>query len=427
MSLLDDLISYWKLDEASGNAVDWFGTNTLTDNNTVGSVSGKIGNARSFVAANTEFLSSASNASLVCGDIDFTFCGWFRLASLPANLAAYQLVAKDSNATNSRDYTIDFLRDDSFPQNAGVRFYINGGGSNLLVSSGIDGLDTTGEWHFFIAWHNASSNTLNLQVDNGTVVTRTTSGTAPHASSAEFRLGARQFSGFEGYLDGDLDEVGFWKRVLTSDERTELWNDGNGIDIATAGSVTGSLNQSLNSWQISATGQSEVFAELSQSVSWTLAADGFGLGGTGEADLTLSSWSLNSESTVPLQSGSVQVVLDGWSVSSEAFADNTAQSDITLDDWSVAADGVSPVFGSLTQTLEWSLQASAQYGSGFSGALAVTLDSWSAESTSLHNVAGGLSVTLNDWTADGTAIIRSRKPRRLFASDIHANSLFGAR
>src|SRR5262245_27182846 len=41
-SLLDNLVSYWKLDEASGNAIDSVGTNTLTANNAPGTGAGIV-------------------------------------------------------------------------------------------------------------------------------------------------------------------------------------------------------------------------------------------------------------------------------------------------------------------------------------------------------------------------------------------------
>src|SRR6266404_503553 len=46
--LLTNLVSYWKLDEASGNAVDSVGTNTLTANHAPGSMAGKVNGARNF-------------------------------------------------------------------------------------------------------------------------------------------------------------------------------------------------------------------------------------------------------------------------------------------------------------------------------------------------------------------------------------------
>jgi hypothetical protein len=32
------------------------------------------------------------------------------------------------------------------------------------------------------------------------------------------------------YLDGRVDNVGFWKRVLTAQDRTDLYNSGKGLD-----------------------------------------------------------------------------------------------------------------------------------------------------------------------------------------------------
>lgn len=77
------LISYWKLDETSGNAVDAHGSNTLTDENTVGSAVGKVLTGRSFVAANSERLSIPSNATLQTGDVDFSISLWIKPSAAP--------------------------------------------------------------------------------------------------------------------------------------------------------------------------------------------------------------------------------------------------------------------------------------------------------------------------------------------------------
>ena len=49
-------------------------------------------------------------------------------------------------------------------------------------------------------------------------------------STAEFDIGRRPYSGSFGYFNGRIDSVGFWKRVLTSAERTALYNSGNGLE-----------------------------------------------------------------------------------------------------------------------------------------------------------------------------------------------------
>lgn len=81
-TLPNGLISYWKLDEASGSAFDAFGANTLTDNNTVTSAVGKVGTARQFTAANSESLSIADNASFNVITTGLTVSMWLYPDSL---------------------------------------------------------------------------------------------------------------------------------------------------------------------------------------------------------------------------------------------------------------------------------------------------------------------------------------------------------
>lgn len=229
VDLSTNLISLWHLDEASGDATDSWGSNTLTGNASPGSTAGKFSNCRTFTSGSSQYFSKASNASLITGNIDFTFSGWVYLSSVPSNNDAYSLFTKDSDSpASSRDYTIDFFRNDSSPSAGGFRFYLNGGGGGApIVSTGYTGYSTTGQWYHLIAWHDAAADTINIQVD-GTVFTANTSGTVPQTGSGQFRLGARQYTGFNNPLNGRLDEVAFWKRKLTTTERAYLFNSGAG-------------------------------------------------------------------------------------------------------------------------------------------------------------------------------------------------------
>ena len=57
MALIDSLGGYWKMDEASGDALDSHGSNNLTDNDTVAaSTDGKINGARDFEKGFSEYL-----------------------------------------------------------------------------------------------------------------------------------------------------------------------------------------------------------------------------------------------------------------------------------------------------------------------------------------------------------------------------------
>ena len=69
------LVSVWPLNESSGTRVDSVGSNDLTDVNTVGSASGKDGNAASFIRANDECLEFASGVTDTSAD--FAVSQWF--------------------------------------------------------------------------------------------------------------------------------------------------------------------------------------------------------------------------------------------------------------------------------------------------------------------------------------------------------------
>lgn len=226
MSFADSLVAFWELEEASGGRNDSFGDNILSSANLVGRGTGKVGFAADFERSSSQFLIADNNVPLQMGDIDFTICAWVNLESKSASMS---IVTKDNDTpASSRDYTLDFnLASLKF------RFYINGGGAPDLIVSTEDLVDPAlGTWYFLVAWHDSVADTLNLQVDNGTPNAHTTSGTVPQTSNASFEIGARAFSGFEDFFDGLIDQVGVWKRVLTSDERTALYNGGNGLSYA---------------------------------------------------------------------------------------------------------------------------------------------------------------------------------------------------
>ena len=215
MSLLDNLISYWKLDEASGNAIDTHGTNTLTDNNTVGSAAGKINTARDFEQSQSESFYTASNASLETGDIGFTISFWVKHETVQS-IQFY--VNKSGVATADREFA-------AYYTTGQFAFFVYDSGNNIKqVLSGVSG--STTNWQHVVAWHDPDANIIGIAVNNGTPATASHT-TGVRVTNYEFELGARRAQNF--FLDGLLDEVGFWKRVLTADERTALYNAGNGL------------------------------------------------------------------------------------------------------------------------------------------------------------------------------------------------------
>lgn len=224
MALKDSLISYWRLDETSGDRNDAYGTNHLTQRGTVGSVAGVISNAADFDTTN--LLYRASNASLQTGDISFTVCCWAVLDNKTPADGFYGLVTKvaSSGSQVNGDYWLDYSQSqDKFEFNV-----LSSGGISSPVRSTVP---TAGTRYFIVAWVDKDANTVNIQVNNGTVVSDTKAVTVA-VSNNEFSIGSFDFNNSplgDGQLDGNVDEVGFWKRVLTANERTRLYNNGNGL------------------------------------------------------------------------------------------------------------------------------------------------------------------------------------------------------
>lgn len=235
MSLATSLISFWKLDEASGNALDSWGTNELTETSgTIAAATGKIDGGRAFEAGDTEYFTIVDNADLSTGDIDFTFAAWIYLESI----SSFPLIAGKWSATTGDQEWI---------------MYIDTGSSNRLVFGVLEASATvmattfgslsTGVWYHVVCWHDSVNNQIGVSVNGSANTASHSSGT--HSGAGNFYLGGYPVT--SNYHDGLIDEAVFWKRVLTSNERLQIYNGGTGIpfaryfDSANAGGLYDSL------------------------------------------------------------------------------------------------------------------------------------------------------------------------------------------
>ncbi len=218
MALTDNLVAYYKLDEASGNATDALGANDLTNTNGVTAATGKVSGARSFAAASSQYLTHASNASFVTGDIDFTVAGWVN----PTTTGSFPVIANKgwAGSGSTREW---ILYINGTPQFEFSVEKADGSGS-AAVQWGTG--PSTSTWYHVVAWHDSVNNQLCIAVNNGTPVTSSYSAGVSTGTGA-FQLGRSE--GQSIFWNGLIDEFGFWKRVLTSGERTSLYNGGNGF------------------------------------------------------------------------------------------------------------------------------------------------------------------------------------------------------
>lgn len=218
-TLLTNLIEWWPLDEVSGNRAGVHSGLTLTDNNSVTSNPGVDGTtAAQFTAANTEYLSRASEASLQIGDVDFTFAVWLYLDSVGVDRT---ILSKHDGATASgSEFLIRY--DHGTTQ---FRFAMLNGGTATAVQASTFGTPSTGTWYMLILQYDAANDLMGISVNNGTMDTTAQAG-GTNVLTNPFVVGAvADLSPF----NGRMQRIGFWKRLLTDAEKAEIYNAGNGI------------------------------------------------------------------------------------------------------------------------------------------------------------------------------------------------------
>jgi hypothetical protein len=216
-----NLLAYWACEEASGTRVDAVsGTYNLTDNNTVGSATGKIGTAADFEADNSEFLSNTSGI-VVTGT--WTISLWLKPETLPAD---YQAVFSrdDSAGAPLRHQSTIYLTP------AGkMAVYVDPG--NVHFDPGVTVL-SVGNWYHLVVTFDTSGVGL-VGYINGSVEDTVASPGFSDNNSVPFNVGKEIYLFASGrYFDGLIDEIGFWQRALTSTEVAWLYNAGSGRSYA---------------------------------------------------------------------------------------------------------------------------------------------------------------------------------------------------
>jgi hypothetical protein len=239
LSLLTDLAAAWELDEASGNALDSHSTNTLTETGgTIGSSTGPggVGNSRDFEFGDTEYFAIADNTAVSTGDIDFTIEVWVNLES--GTGSDQDIVSKYDTAGNQREYRIFYSTGTS-------RFSWGLSSTGTSQTSAIlaNGTPSLATWYQIIVWHDATNNEMGIAVNAevSPVVSGYSSGVFDGTSP--FHIGARGAASPTGYVDGLIAKVRMWKRVLTSQERTDLYNGGAGLAYTSFGGGASALNK----------------------------------------------------------------------------------------------------------------------------------------------------------------------------------------
>ena len=202
------------MDEVSGVRVDANGDSALdlTDINTVGSETGKVNLAASFLTANAELLRGTWDTAAYSWvtSLDYTMAFWAKVPDVTQNEVA---CGRWSSGSNIEFWLYTPLASSSCPH-----IYWGQGAGNKNVAAP-DAM-TNDTWHLVMVEIDITADTLSISLDNGTPGTVSFAGGGINGNKGlYFYIGGGNVS---AALDGGIDEFAIWKRLLTSDEKTRL-------------------------------------------------------------------------------------------------------------------------------------------------------------------------------------------------------------
>ena len=223
VSLTDNLDSYWKLDESSGNAADSVSSRTLTNSNVTYSA-GKVNNCGVFNGSNARFQGSAWSPAG-----DYSISMWINADTLPTTTVPLtSLFCNYDVPSSAQDRGIDvILLNDGGTQK--IQFFHGPYGGQVTAS--YTKTLTTGNWYHLVAVYNGS--TVKLYLDGSEVASENASVDQPSLTKliniGNFGYYTPLSSDLGRWFDGKIDEIAIWSKALSSTEVSTLYNSGNGL------------------------------------------------------------------------------------------------------------------------------------------------------------------------------------------------------
>jgi hypothetical protein len=223
-TLLTDLIAWYDFNETSGNRSDSHGSATLLDQTTTGYADGIIGNA---INCQFDYLKTGTNPGFIAGDNDWSIAFFAMPRAIgygtPSNdiFLSFGLNSGTSASNYNWMVGIDGNYNTVAQVNVGSTFYK---ASKYVVY-------TAGGWKHFYCQYDSSSGKVGIAIDNGLLTETIVTGTPNSVSNPMLVLGAWA-AGIAACNNARFDLMGFWSRLLSSDERSEHYNSGSGVAYA---------------------------------------------------------------------------------------------------------------------------------------------------------------------------------------------------
>ena len=224
-TLRTGLVSYWKLDEATGGATDAHGTNHLTAEGTggtsPGTAPGVINGGRDFVVANQQglFVLDAAAPSLSMGDDNFAISTWFKGKSL----TSHQNIVGKWNGPDQYEYILMY---NAIPHQ--FAFYVTHNGTTAVGVVSNTVTPVVGVMYNVIVEHDKIANLLRMSV-NDVAQTPVAHTLGVFNGSGRFGIGARDSYYVNNSADAIIDETVIWARTLSAYDKTTIFAGGAGL------------------------------------------------------------------------------------------------------------------------------------------------------------------------------------------------------
>ena len=220
-TFLTGLYAYYELDEASGAAMDSYGTRTLANfGNPVGTAAGKINTSRNFPGGNAYFC-SLNTTDFSPGSDHFFFSFWAKAGNLTQGQSDTGFLSK-TGTSNNKQWILFYKNRTRKPTLAVSLNDANG----FSVAAATAFADTT-TWYFIAGGWDGTN--IKISVNGGPYVSTPFAGPVAPTGNIPFTIGLEIGSG-GGWL-GQIDEVAIWigRNDLTISEVQQLYNNGAGL------------------------------------------------------------------------------------------------------------------------------------------------------------------------------------------------------
>lgn len=211
-SLTNGLVSYWRME---GNSSDYVGNNNGTDlAMSYGASYGKVGQGAFFGGGSSRITVGESTP---LNSSSFSIGMWVRTTS---SSGIYQVLARRS-ANFYEGYGLYFV------PNTGKLGIFFGFGAPSEITLNTDKVINDGNWHFLTLTVDSSILQAKIYCDN--ILEGTLSLPSPIFQSGSLSIGYDVPNASTVYsFVGSLDQVGYWNRVLSAQEISDLHNSGSG-------------------------------------------------------------------------------------------------------------------------------------------------------------------------------------------------------